>query len=105
MMKFNDDQINSLVRSVLKIISGVFAAKGLTDVSTLVSSQSVEELVASALLGFIATYASHKSNATPPVNSVTVTSAPATPTAPATETIKKTVAAPVAEPPISLPVQ
>jgi hypothetical protein len=68
----NQDQVDSLVRSLAKIAGGILTAHGLTDVATTVTSASVEELITGILMAVIGFYASHKSNATQPVNTTSV---------------------------------
>jgi len=87
----NQDQIDSIVRKVLAIVGGILATHGATAASATVTSASVEELIVGLVMCGVTFYASHTSNATPPVNSVTTT-----PTAKGVETT--TVAPPVVAP-------
>jgi hypothetical protein len=58
----NSDQLNSLIRTVLKIIGGIFLQHGLADYANLVNSADVIGLV--TLLAGI--YLSHRAHATAP---------------------------------------
>jgi predicted alpha/beta hydrolase family esterase len=62
-MKFNQDQIDSLVRSAAKIAGGILAAHGLNDMATAVNTPDTIKAVAGIVMASTAAWASHKSNA------------------------------------------
>jgi len=78
----NQDQIDSLVRSVVKIAGGILTAHGLTASATIVNSQNVIELITGIVMAVIGFYASHTTHST---DSVPVT-APVTTVKPVTST-------------------
>ena len=69
----NQDQINSLTRSLLKMISGAMAAHGLVQASITLNRGDVIELIVSTIVGVVAIYGSHKNNADAPTVASTIT--------------------------------
>jgi hypothetical protein len=63
----NQDQINSLTRTGLKIIGGILAAHGGQQMATLINTPDVVQFVSGLVVTGIAIYASHTTHApTPP---------------------------------------
>ena len=60
----NQDQIDSLVRSLLKVVGGILAAHGLTATAGIVNSTNVTELISGIVVTLIGFYASHTNAAT-----------------------------------------
>ena len=58
----NQDQINSLVRSALKIVAAMLVTHGLTQAAAIINTEDVAGLV----VGVIGLLASHYTHATPP---------------------------------------
>lgn len=61
----NQDQIDSLIRSVVKVISPLLVAHGMTSLATTLSLQSSVETIGGVVALVLAFWASHKSNAAP----------------------------------------
>jgi predicted lipid-binding transport protein (Tim44 family) len=75
-MKINQDQIDSLIRGIVKGVGPLLVAHGLTALSTTLNTDSTIECIGGAVMTVLAFYASHKSNAPAPT---TAPPAPATP--------------------------
>ena len=89
----NQDQIDSVVRSLVKVAGGILTAHGLTATAAIVNSQNVIELLVGIVMAVAGFYASHTSNSVPPVGTVTVKTQDAK-----VETSTTTPAAPVTAP-------
>jgi len=61
----NDDQINSLIRSILKLGSGYLTVHGASQLAVAINTPAVATSLTGILLAFIAMYGSHRNNATP----------------------------------------
>jgi propanediol dehydratase small subunit len=85
----NQDQIDSIVRKVLAIVGGILATHGATAASATLNSASVEELVTGLVMCGVTFYASHKSNATQPVNTTSIEVTPKITTESTTSTTPK----------------
>jgi len=59
----NQDQIDSLVRTCLKMVGGILVAHGAQQMATTVTSPAVIEAVIGIVTAGLSIYASHKSNA------------------------------------------
>lgn len=73
----NQDQVDSIVRKLLAMFASILGAHGMAAMATTVNSTDTAELVSSIVLAGLTFYASHKSNATQPVNTTVVTVTPA----------------------------
>jgi hypothetical protein len=61
----NSDQINSLVRSIIKMAGAILVAHGASKLAATISLEPVIEGVVGVIGAGYAIYLSHKSNATP----------------------------------------
>jgi hypothetical protein len=79
----NQDQLDSAVRTAVKIIGPLLIAHGLQSVATVLNTESVIDAIAEGIGGLAATvlacWSSHRSNASPTI--------PAIPVATATQTV------------------
>lgn len=62
--QMNQDQIDSLVRTVCKMAGGILAAHGLANAATVVNSTNVVEAITGVVVAVIGIAASHTTNAT-----------------------------------------
>jgi hypothetical protein len=62
----NQDQIDSIIRSLAKIIGGILVAHGATQMATVINAPDVIEAIGGVVTAGLSMYASHTSNATPP---------------------------------------
>lgn len=68
----NQDQVDSIVRKVLAVAGGLVAAHGFPAAGTALNTPDVLQLVAGVVMLVVPFISSHMSNATPPIDSVTV---------------------------------
>jgi hypothetical protein len=68
----NQDQIDSLVRTLCKIGGGILAAHGAQQMATVINTPDVVEAITGIITAAISIYASHTSNATPTSNTPVV---------------------------------
>ena len=73
---FNQDQIDSLVRALVKWGGGVLSAHGFVALSTAVSTPAVAQAVGGIIAALLAQWASHKTHST---NGTNPTAAPSQP--------------------------
>jgi hypothetical protein len=73
----NQDQLDSLVRTALKMIGGILIAHGAQQAATAINTPDAVEFVAGLVAAGISVYASHKSNA--PASNPTPPTQPCTP--------------------------
>jgi len=60
----NDDQLNSLVRTLMKMIGAVLAAHGAAQLSTALNTPAAIETIGGVISAAIAIWGSHRNNAT-----------------------------------------
>ena len=92
----NQDQIDSLVRSLLKVVGGILAAHGAVAVAGTLNSMNTIELVSGIVTTLIGFYASHTTNATQPVDTTAIKVEPKV----TTETITTSTATAPLTPPL-----
>jgi hypothetical protein len=81
----NQDQIDSLVRTALKMISAVLTAHGAQQLATAVTAPSTIELAIGLVMGALSLYASHSTHSDPPVASSAPVAAAAADSTPASK--------------------
>jgi hypothetical protein len=75
----NQDQLDSLVRTILKMLSAILIAHGAQQMATIISTPDVIEAVIGVVTAGVSIYASHTSNAPASSTSATTPTPPKTP--------------------------
>ena len=65
-MQINQDQLDSLIRGIVKAVGPLLVAHGLNALSTTLNTDSTIECIGGVVMTVLAFYASHKSNAPAP---------------------------------------